>query len=124
MVNNIISHLPGCWEHADYGHQVHSVFLLSTEARHIHSQGEPGQLLPFSIQLDVIYVSHPKSSALGGTAGGALGCLPISQEKPSQVELPQLPLAAGEAKALCGTVEKQNEGAREFPESCLLGCTN
>lgn len=36
----------------------------------------------------------------------------ISQKKTTQVELPQLPLTAGEGKELCGTMEKQNEGAK------------
>lgn len=38
--------------------------------------------------------------------------LTISKKKPTQVELPQLPLTAGEGKELCGTMEKRNEGAR------------
>jgi len=79
VVNNTIKHLLVSWKHTDYGHKVHSIFFLSTEAQHIYLHLESGQLLSFLIELHVIYASQQNSSAPGSTGVGALGNLFTSQ---------------------------------------------
>lgn len=122
VVNNITKCLPVSWKRADYGHKVHFIFFLSTEAQHIYLHLESGQLLSFLIQLYVIYASHQNSFATGSTGLDAFGGLFISQNKVSgktSIALPDCCKIQG--TAFCGTKGSWIKGSQEAFGVLLIG---